>query len=61
MASIPVCPLLSIRNHEANELCVQDECALYIPAAKKCSLLYIGFKAMADLQKMQPAPPPKQG
>ena len=60
MASIPVCPLLSIRNSEANELCVQDECALYIPAAKKCSLVYIGFKAMMEIQKAQAAPP-KQG
>lgn len=51
--SIPVCPILSIRNTTADELCLQEECALYLPAAKKCSLVYIGFKAMMEVQRMQ--------
>ncbi len=53
MASIPVCPILSVRNSEADELCLQEDCALYLPAPKKCSLVYIGFKAMMEVQQAQ--------
>ena len=55
-ASMPVCPLLSIRSSDVLELCLGAECALYLPSAKKCSLVYVGFKAMMDVQRMQ-APP----
>ena len=62
MSSIPVCPILSVRSTQADELCLQGDCALFLPSAKKCSLVYIGFKAMMDIQRMQqqaatPAPP----
>lgn len=53
MAETPICPLLSIRNAEMNELCVEERCALYLTASKKCSLVYIGFKALTELQQMQ--------
>ncbi len=59
--SLPVCPLLSVRNPDANELCLENDCALYLPSAKKCSLVYIGFKALMDVQQMQQRQaPPKQ-
>ncbi len=51
--SLPVCPLLSIRNPSVDELCLGADCALYLPPAKKCSLVYLGFKAMMDIQQMQ--------
>lgn len=62
--SMPVCPILSIRNSGFNELCVGDVCALYLPAAKKCSLVYLGFQAFVEVQRMQqqaqqPQPQPK--
>lgn len=64
MATTPVCPILSVRNPSVDELCLQTDCALFLPAAKKCSLVYIGFKAMMEVQRMQtpvqprpPAPP----
>lgn len=64
MSGIPVCPILSIRNPTVDELCLAGDCALYLPAAKKCSLVYIGFKAMLDVQKLQqataPSTPPEQ-
>jgi|GEM_PF-2267456 len=66
-SSTPVCPILSVRNPSVDELCLGADCALYLPSAKKCSLVYIGFKAMMDIQKMQqpaaqpqPAPRPTQ-
>ena len=59
-ATTPVCPLLSIRNATVDELCLGADCALYLPAAKKCSLVYIGFKAMMDIQRMQQQTPPPQ-
>ncbi|MDX2085522.1 MAG: hypothetical protein SFZ03_09050 [Candidatus Melainabacteria bacterium] len=55
--SVPVCPILSVRNSEGlNELCLQETCALYLPAAKKCSLVYIGLHALMEVQRLQPAP-----
>ncbi len=54
--SIPVCPILSIRNPLVDELCLGVDCALFLPAAKKCSLVYIGFKAMMEVQRMQQPP-----
>jgi hypothetical protein len=50
---MPICPILSVRNAEYNELCVGEDCALYLPVAKKCSLVYIGFNAFLEAQKMQ--------
>lgn len=55
-ANIPVCPILSIRNPSVDELCLTNDCALYLPAAKKCSLVYIGFKAMMEVQRLQQPP-----
>jgi hypothetical protein len=55
MTATPICPLLSIRSPHIDELCLGADCALYLPAAKKCSLVYIGFKAMMDVQRMQQA------
>lgn len=57
----PVCPILSVRNPSVDELCLTNDCALYLPSAKKCSLVYIGFKAMMDVQRMQAATPPQPG
>jgi hypothetical protein len=42
-----------------DELCLTNDCALYLPSAKKCSLVYIGFKAMMEVQRMQTAVPPQ--
>jgi hypothetical protein len=58
----PVCPLLSIRNPNVNELCVGADCALFLPNVQKCSLVYIGFKALTEIQALQqrPAGPPPQ-
>lgn len=54
-----VCPLLSMRNPEIHELCIGESCALYLPNVNRCSLVYIGYKAFAELQHMQAkAPPP---
>jgi hypothetical protein len=53
MSSTPYCPILSIRNTNTMEICLEGNCALYLPNAKKCSLVYIGFKAMVDVQKLQ--------
>ncbi len=55
--STPVCPILSIRNPSVDELCLGADCALYLPSAKKCSLVYIGFKAMMEVQRLQGATP----
>lgn len=51
--STPICPLLSIRNPSVDELCLQEQCALFLPPAKKCSLVYIGLKAMMETQQLQ--------
>lgn len=53
MAEIPVCPIMSVRNSTTDELCLQQDCALYLAPAKKCSLLFIGWKAMVDIQQQQ--------
>ena len=53
----PICPILSIRNPMVDELCLTNDCALYLPQAKKCSLVYLGFKAMLEVQRMQPGQP----
>ncbi|MBY0449861.1 MAG: hypothetical protein K2X01_04460 [Cyanobacteria bacterium] len=50
---ILVCPILSIRNPEVNELCLGADCMLYLASAKKCSLLFVGYKALAELQALQ--------
>jgi len=60
-ANTPVCPLLSIRNPSVDELCLGADCALYLPPAKKCSLVYLGFKAMMDIQQQQQQQPPQGG
>jgi len=52
-----VCPILSVRNPNMDELCLEGECALYLPNAKKCSLLFLGYKAMLEVQKAQMAKP----
>lgn len=49
----PVCPLISIRNPEVLELCVEEKCALYLPQAKKCSLVFLGYKAMMEAQALR--------
>jgi hypothetical protein len=53
----PICPILSVRNPSVDELCLGADCALFLPSAKKCSLVYIGFKAMMEVQRMQQAAP----
>lgn len=55
-SNTPICPILSIRNPSVDELCLTNECALFLPAAKKCSLVYIGFKAMMEVQRLQQPP-----
>lgn len=59
MSGTPICPILSVRNPSVDELCLTNDCALYLPSAKKCSLVYIGFKAMMEVQRMQTAVPPQ--
>ena len=53
MADIPVCPIMSVATAEANALCVQEDCALYLTGANRCSLVYIGYKALMEVQEMQ--------
>jgi hypothetical protein len=53
MATIPICPLLSTRTADVNELCLEETCALYLPPAKRCSLVYLGFNAFLEVQKAQ--------
>jgi hypothetical protein len=51
----PICPILSA-NKEAStpdRLCVQNDCALYLPQAKKCSLVFLGYKAMLEVQALR--------
>ncbi|HEY9686733.1 MAG TPA: hypothetical protein V6C52_07145 [Coleofasciculaceae cyanobacterium] len=55
-SNTPVCPILSIRNPSVDELCLGGDCALWLPSAKKCSLVYLGFKAMMEVQRMQQPP-----
>ncbi|HEY9745436.1 MAG TPA: hypothetical protein V6C99_04390 [Oculatellaceae cyanobacterium] len=55
-ANTPICPFLSIRNPSVDELCLGSDCALYLPSAKKCSLVFLGFKAMMEVQRMQGGP-----
>lgn len=52
-SSVPVCPIITIRNPEIHELCLMDSCALYLAAAKKCSLVYIGYNAFLEAQRLQ--------
>jgi hypothetical protein len=32
---------------------VGETCALYLPNVNRCSLVYIGYKAFTELQKLQ--------
>jgi hypothetical protein len=60
--SMPICPLLSIRSAEIDELCLGDSCALFLPQARKCSLVFLGYKALLEVQRMTPpaaGSPPK--
>lgn len=53
MADIPICPIMSVRSEETNALCVQEDCALYLTGVNRCSLVYIGYKALMDIQAQQ--------
>jgi hypothetical protein len=53
--SVPICPILSVRNENVDELCLEEQCALYIPSAKKCSVLYIGMNSLMQIQQAQQA------
>ncbi|MEM0952066.1 MAG: hypothetical protein AAGI66_08000 [Cyanobacteria bacterium P01_H01_bin.74] len=48
-----VCPLMSIRHNTIDTYCIESDCALYLPAAKKCALVFIGYKAMVEVQRLQ--------
>jgi len=59
MANLPVCPLLSIRG-PINELCLGEDCALFIAGPQKCSLMFVGYHALMQMQQLQkPAAPPR--
>ena len=49
----PICPILSIRNTQIDELCVEEQCALWLPQTKRCSIVYMGLKAAMDVQAAQ--------
>jgi hypothetical protein len=51
----PICPILSVQAGNADRLCVTDACALYLPPAKKCSLVMIGYKAFLEVSAPRPA------
>jgi hypothetical protein len=53
MSSTLICPILSTRNETIDELCLESSCALYLPGQKKCSLVFIGYKAMLEVQQLQ--------
>jgi hypothetical protein len=57
MASMPVCPILSIgkESTEPMQLCLAEECAFYLPQVKKCSVVYMGFNALLQSQALQKA------
>lgn len=55
--STPICPILSIQSDMPNVLCLGESCALYLPPAKRCSLVFMGYKAMMEVQSAQPQPP----
>jgi hypothetical protein len=44
-----------MRNPEVLELCVGEQCAMYLPQAKKCALVMMGYQAMLEAQRMQAA------
>jgi hypothetical protein len=51
----PICPILSATKevNSPDRLCVQNDCALYLPQAKKCSLVFLGYKAMLEVQALR--------
>lgn len=49
----PICPLLSAKDSGPDRLCVEGDCALYLPQAKKCSLVFVGYKAMLEAQQLR--------
>ncbi|MBX2861897.1 MAG: hypothetical protein KTR14_11735 [Vampirovibrio sp.] len=48
-----VCPILSIRHPEIDELCLTEKCALYLPSAKKCAVAVMGIKNLMEAQQLQ--------
>ncbi len=51
MTDVKVCPIMSIRAHGVG--CIESECALWLAGPEKCSLVFLGYKAMLDVQLMQ--------
>jgi hypothetical protein len=47
----PVCPLLS--DSERTCLCVEEQCAFYVPQARKCAMAMLGLNALMSAQQMQ--------
>ena len=51
---LPVCPFLSMRVAEQVELCLGEQCALYVAPVKKCSFYMIGYEAVLSAQRLNP-------
>ncbi len=54
MSEAKVCPVMSIRRDGI--ACIEDDCALYLSGPRRCSLLFLGYKAMLDIQQRQQEP-----
>ncbi len=57
MSDAKICPILSVRTE--NCACVEEECALWLAGPQKCSLVFLGYKAMLGIQQMQKSSPRK--
>jgi hypothetical protein len=51
--SLPVCPLMS---GESNILCVEDQCAWYIPQVKKCAVMVLGYESAMRVAQPKKTP-----
>jgi hypothetical protein len=47
----PVCPILSDSTHTC--LCVEEQCAFYVPQARKCAVGMLGLHALMQAQQSQ--------
>lgn len=47
--SIPICPLMSAGS-EHSIVCVQEQCAWYMPGTKTCALYVMAHKAIVEIK-----------
>ena len=50
-----VCPVLSLNTQTNDTLCIEQDCAFYVPQAKKCSIMMMGYQALLEAKKLQGA------